>query len=145
MTLSTGELARRIEVNIETVRYYERRGLMPEPPRSGAGHRQYDRQHLRRLYFIRRAQALGFTLAEIETLLSLRAEPNAPNAKVKRQTKEKLDETRRRIRDLESIRDTLEELYAACDGEGTTSECPILDAIELPSEDAPDGSDGAFP
>lgn len=145
MTLSTGELAGRVDVNIETVRYYERRGLMPEPPRSGAGYRQYTRQHLRRLHFIRRAQALGFTLDEIETLLSLRAEPNAPNAEVKRQAKEKLDETRRRIRDLENIRDTLEELYAACDGEGTTSDCPILEAIELPGEGALGESDGAFP
>lgn len=138
MTLSTGELARRVDVNIETVRYYERRGLLPEPPRSGAGYREYDRQHLRRLHFIRRAQALGFTLAEIETLLSLRAEPGAPNAEVKRNTKEKLDETHTRIQDLKNIRDTLEDLYEACDGEGTTGECPILDAIELPDEEAPD-------
>ena len=138
--MTTSEVARRAQVNKQTVRYYERRGLLPEPPRNGAGHRQYDGGDVRRLHFIKRAQELGFSLDGIGELLSLRARPNAPNREVKRKTKAKLDETRSRLDDLERIEATLEELYEACDGEGTTSECPILDALEMPEQEASETS-----
>ena len=128
-TLSTGELADRAGVNKETLRYYERRSLLPEPPRNGVGHRRYGEEAVRRLRFINRAKQLGFSLGEIDILLSLRADPGASNHKVKRATEAKLEATRAKIRDLERIADTLEELAAACDGEGTTSECPILKAL----------------
>lgn len=133
-TLSTGELAEQADVNIETVRYYERRGLLPEPPRNGAGHRRYEWEHVHRLRFIRRAQQLGFSLEEIDELLSLRAEPDVPNLEVKRRTGAKIEEVAEKIRDLKRIKATLEELYDACDGEGTTSECPILHAMEAPKK-----------
>jgi Hg(II)-responsive transcriptional regulator len=133
--LTTSQLARRADVNKQTVRYYERRGLLPEPPRNGAGHRQYDGEAVRRLYFIKRAQELGFSLDAIDELLSLRARPDAANREVKRKTKAQLDETRARLADLRGIASTLEDLYEACDGEGTTSECPILDALAVPPED----------
>ena len=132
--MTTSELADRAEVNTQTVRYYERRGLLPEPPRNASGHRQYDMNALRRLAFIKRAQHLGFSLDDIDDLLSLRAHPDAPNREVKRKTKAKLQETRARLDDLRDIEGKLQELYEACDGEGTTSECPILDALEIPQE-----------
>ena len=135
--MKTGEVADRSGVSVQTVRYYERRGLLPEPPRDGHGHRNYDTDALRRLYFIKRAQELGFSLSGIGELLSLRAEPDAPNREVKRKTQEKLEETRARLEDLRGIESKLEELYAACDGEGTTSECPILDALEMPATAEP--------
>ena len=131
--MTTGEVADASGVSVQTVRYYERRGLLPEPPRDGNGHRNYDADAVRRLYFIKRAQELGFSLSDIDELLSLRAEPDAPNRKVKRKTKAKLQETQRRLEDLRGIESKLEELYEACDGEGTTSECPILDALEMPA------------
>ncbi len=135
MALRTGEIAEAAGVNVETVRYYERRGLIPEPPRDARGHRRYGGNDVRRLHFIKRAQKLGFSLDEVEVLLSLRARPDAPNAEVKAKTEAKIEATAAKIRDLQGIKATLEELSAACDGEGTTSECPILDALELPPKD----------
>lgn len=133
--MTTGEVADASDVSVQTVRYYERRDLLPEPPRDGNGHRNYEYEAVRRLYFIKRAQELGFSLDDIDELLSLRAEPDAPNREVKRKTQEKLQDTRRRLEDLRGIESKLEELYEACDGEGTTSECPILDALEMPASD----------
>lgn len=143
--MTTTEVARRAGVNKQTLRYYERRGLLPEPPRNEAGHRQYGYESLRRLRFIKRAQELGFSLDGIDELLSLRAQPDAPNREVKRKTKDKLDETRRRISDLQSVASKLEELYEACDGEGTTSECPILDALDMPGASAAGASETHVP
>jgi DNA-binding transcriptional MerR regulator len=130
--MTIGKVAKQAGVNVQTVRYYERRDLIPEPPRNDIGHRQHDDGAERRLYFIKRAQELGFSLDDIDELLSLRARPNAANREVKRKTKSKLEETASRLHDLRSIKDKLHELYEACDGEGTTSECSILDALEAP-------------
>ena len=132
-TLTTGEVAERANVNIQTVRYYERRGLLPEPPRSSGGFRQYSPEHVSRIRFIKRAQDLGFTLEEARELLELRVTPDADRADVRAVAEEKIDEVEAKIRDLQRIRDTLGDLVEACEGHGSTSECPILNAIEKPA------------
>ena len=129
-TLTTSEVAEQADVNVQTVRYYERRGLIPEPPRTSAGYRQYSPDHVARIRFIKRAQELGFTLEEANDLLQLRATPDADRADVRSVAQDKIDEVEAKIRDLQRIRDTLGKLVAACEGHGSTSECPILDALE---------------
>lgn len=131
--LTTSEVAEQADVNVQTVRYYERRGLIPEPPRTSAGYRQYGPDHVARIRFIKRAQELGFTLEEAHELLSLRAAPAADSGDVRRVAVDKIEEVRDKIRDLMRIEAKLEELVAACDGEGSTSDCPILHALEEPA------------
>jgi MerR family mercuric resistance operon transcriptional regulator len=129
-TLTTGEVADQANVNVQTVRYYERRGLIPEPPRSSGGFRQYSPDHVSRIRFIKRAQELGFTLEEANELLQLRVTPDADRADVRAVAQEKIEEVEEKIRDLRRIRDTLGHLVEACEGHGSTSECPILHAME---------------
>lgn len=132
-TLTTGEVAEQADVNVQTVRYYERRGLIPEPPRTSAGYRQYGPDHVARIRFIKRAQELGFTLEEAHSLLGLRAEPAADSSGVRRIATNKIEEVQAKIRDLRRIRAKLEELIAECDGERPTGDCPILHALEAPA------------
>ena len=129
--MTRGEVADKADVNPETLRYYERKGLIPKPPRSDGGFRLYDESYVDRLRFIQRAKDLGFTLAEIEDLLDLRVGEEATCRDVKAQAEDKLDEVETKIRDLKRIREALSTLAAACDGgQGPTSDCPILDAME---------------
>ena len=124
-----GKLAREAAVNVETVRYYERRGLLKQPRRT-AGWRRYDDEALRTLRFVKRAQELGFTLDEVESLLSMRASSSARTcSRVRAQAEAKLVDIDARIRDLMAIRLTLEELTRACPGDGPAGSCPILGAI----------------
>lgn len=129
-TLTTGEAADQAEVNVQTVRYYERRGLIPEPPRTSGGFRQYSPDHVARIRFIKRAQELGFTLEEAGELLQLRATPDADRADVRSVAQEKRDEVRRKIDDLQRMLATLDDLIDACEGHGSTDACPILHALE---------------
>jgi Cu(I)-responsive transcriptional regulator len=129
-TMRIGELAERAGVSVQAVRYYERRALLPEPPRSPSGYRKYSESHLDRLRFVKRGQELGFTLAEIEELLSLRADPHTTADQVKRQVEDKLRDLDRRVRDLEGIRKGLRHLAGQCEGgEGPTGDCPLLVAM----------------
>ena len=129
--MTRGEVAEKADVNPETLRYYEREGLIPKPPRSSGGFRLYDEHYVDRLRFIKRAQDLGFTLAEIKGLLGLRVDDGATCRDVQAQAEEKLDDVKEKIRDLQRIRDALTRLAAACEGDGgPTSDCPILDAME---------------
>jgi Hg(II)-responsive transcriptional regulator len=137
--LSTSTLAARAGVNLQTVRYYERRGLLPEPPRTAAGYRRYGPDALVRLRFIRRAQELGFSLDEIEELLALRVDPNASRADVRRRAEVRIADVRDRIRDLQRMLAVLEALHAACHGDGPAQDCPILHALEDPDEAARHG------
>lgn len=134
-TLKTGEVADRANVNIQTVRYYERRGLIPEPPRTSGGFRQYSPEHVSRIRFIKRAQELGFTLDETKDLLDLRATEGADRAEVRRAAEDKIEEVEKKIRDLDRIRNTLDALVEVCEGHGSTSDCPIIHALEEPMED----------
>jgi len=128
-TLSTGEIAERAGINVHTVRYYEERDLLPPVPRSAAGHRRFDDEHLAHIRFVKRAQDLGFTLEEIRELLSLRADPDAEED-LRRTTRSKIQEIEAKIEDLRRIRDTLATLEAACTSRGEADECRVLHALE---------------
>jgi Hg(II)-responsive transcriptional regulator len=133
-TLTIGELAREAGVNVQTVRYYERRGLLEEPPRRASGYREYPESDVARLGFIRRAQALGFTLTEIGDLLSLRVDPRTTSADVHRRVEEKLADVEAKLADLRRIRGALRELAASCKAHGPVGECPFLEALEAQDE-----------
>lgn len=128
-TLKTGDLAEAAGVNIHTVRYYESRGLLPKPPRTGSGYRMYGEEDVKRLRFIKRAQELGFTLEEIGELLGLRVVPGA-GAEVRSRTGGKIEEIDGKIRDLQRIRAKLVELSEACDHHGSSEACLVLHALE---------------
>ena len=128
--MKIGEFAKQAGVNVQTVRYYERRGLLPEPERRASGYRKYSTDCLQRLQFIRRAQELGFTLAEIGDLLALRLDPDTTADDVKHRAVAKLDDIEGRIRDLQQVRTALQHLAGECDGgAGPTGDCPLLAAM----------------
>ena len=127
MSYSIGKLARSVDIGIETIRYYERRGLIPEPPRAPSGYRRYPKEAADRLRFIRRAKRLGFTLNEIAELLSL--EQGGERAEVKTIAKGKLLEIDSRIDDLQSMRSALGDLVTQCSGRGSVNGCPIIEAL----------------
>ncbi|MEX2399593.1 MAG: MerR family DNA-binding protein [Rhodothermales bacterium] len=128
--MTRGEVAERSGVSRETVRYYERRGMIPEPPRTDGDYRIYDEKYVERIRFIKRAQELGFSLGEIEELLELRVDPDGDCGDVRSRATAKLVDVREKIDDLRRIEAALTSLADACSGEGPTSECPILEAIE---------------
>jgi len=129
-SLTIGRLARAVGVNLETVRYYERRGLLPKPPRSRSGYRLFPAEAKRRLRFIRRAQELGFSLGEIRELLSLRAAPAAKSADVRRRAQAKITDIEAKIRSLQSMKKALRELTQTCSGCGPVRDCPILESLD---------------
>ena len=128
-SLTIGRLARAVGVNLETVRYYERRGLLPKPPRSGSGYRLFPAEAKGRLRFIRRAQELGFSLGEIRELLSLRVAPTAKSADVRRRAQAKITDIEAKIRSLQSMKKALCELTQTCSGCGPVRDCPILESL----------------
>ncbi|WP_051362102.1 MerR family transcriptional regulator [Solimonas soli] len=131
-TLTIGRLAERAGVGIDTVRYYERAGLLPPPPRRASGYREYPADSVRRLRFIRRAKELGFTLTEIGELLELSG-PRGGTAAVKKAAQAKLALVEHKLAELQRVRDGLGLLIDACPGHGPLGDCPILRAL---SEDA---------
>lgn len=128
--LTIGRIAKLAEVNIETVRYYERRGLLPSPPRTESGYRVYDEQSVARLRFIKQAQALGFTLEEIGELLALRVDAETSCDEVRRRAERKTVAVAEKIRSLQAIQSALAELIAACAQGGPEGECPFLASLE---------------
>jgi len=132
--MTVGRVAKRAGVNVETLRYYERRRLLPIPPRSAGNYRLYSEETVRRLRFIKRAHDLGFTLEEIRELLALRAAPRARCATVRRQAEEKVKDIEEKMETLKGMRTALRQLIAACAGQGSVSECPILDALNQPAK-----------
>lgn len=125
-----GEIAREAGVGVETVRFYEQRGLIRQPPKpSTGGYRDYPSAAVRRIRFVRRAQQLGFSLAEIVELLELESADGAACVDVRRRAEIKLGEVTAKIGDLERIEGALEELIEACPGEGPVRRCSILEAI----------------
>ena len=129
--LTIGRIARLAEVGVDTIRFYERRGLLPEPVRTAAGYRLYSTDTVNRLHFIRRAKALGFSLEEITTLLDLQ-DNGGPKAKVKDITQRKLEGINAKIDDLERMRDVLNDLNKKCSGKGDVCGCPIIDVLSDP-------------
>jgi MerR family mercuric resistance operon transcriptional regulator len=122
-----GNVAEAAGVGVETVRYYERRGLVPQPARAEASFRRYGSGHVHRIRFIKRAQDLGFTLEEIESLLEL--EDGTDRHSIRRIASARLEETRRRIADLQRIEGALSHLLHECKAHARSSRCPIIAAI----------------
>jgi len=128
-----GELAERSGCHIETVRFYEKQGLLPAPPRTAGGHRAYGPQHLARLTFIRRSRELGFTLDQVRGLLALVDGGTCTCAEVRTITVGHLADIRRKIADLRRLEAVLDDLAARCTGD-EVPECPVIEAL---SRDAP--------
>lgn len=126
--LKIGEVSRLSGVAVETLRFYERQGLLSEPSRKASGYRQYSEDVVTRLQFIKRAKELGFSLTKIAELLALGADSSATCEEVRQLATEKIEEVAGKIDDLLRMKNALEELVAACD-ERTSSECPLLEAL----------------
>ena len=144
-TLSIGQLAQRAGVGVETVRYYEREGLLEEPPRRASGYRQYPEEAVKRLHFIKRAQKLGFSLKEINELLLLRVDGQTACEEVKQRTEAKIAEVERKLVELQRVRQALIQVAALCEGQGPDSPCPVLEALdqqELLDQTGPANTEG---
>lgn len=128
--LTIGQVSKRTGVGVETLRYYEREGLVEEPPRRASGYRQYPESVVQRVHFIKRAQQLGFSLKEIAELFALRVDPTTPARLVKQRATAKLADIECKIEDLLRVKRALERLTDLCTGQGPISACPILDALE---------------
>ncbi|HEB02276.1 MAG TPA: MerR family transcriptional regulator [Nitrospirae bacterium] len=129
--MTIGKVAGSAGVSIDTVRYYERQGLIPAPPRKESGYRLYTDETIKRILFIKNAQELGFSLKEISELLALRVESRRSCSEVMGLTRQKIDEVSRKIESLESIKAVLEKLKARCRARELTSPCPILESLEI--------------
>jgi MerR family copper efflux transcriptional regulator len=127
--LTIGQLAQRAGMAVGTIRYYERQGLIAEPPRRASGYRQYPVEAQRRLRFIRRAKKLGFSLREIAELLSLRTS-SQPCGEIREQIAGKISDLDLRVRELRRMKRALEELSRLCEESSPTDECPFLDLLE---------------
>lgn len=125
-----GEVAKQAGVSVEAIRFYESRALIPEPPRTASGYRQYPEETIQRVRFIQRAKELGFSLKDIHALLTLRKEPSTTCADIKAQALQKIAEMDKKTRDLARIRRALTALVTQCDANADLSECPILDALD---------------
>ena len=130
MTLKIGEVADRAGVNLQTIRYYEREGLLPEPPRLASGYRMFPQDAVRRVRFIKRAQELGFSLAEIKQLLALRIDQRRGSADVRTLAQGKIADIDQKIRTLQAMKRILKSLSDRCPGCGPTSDCPILESLD---------------
>ena len=128
--LTIGHLAREAGVNLETVRYYERQGLLAKPPRSASGYRLFPSDAARRLRFIRRARELGFSLKEIRELLSLRVSRRTTSADIRTRAEAKIVDIEAKIKSLESMEKTLRKLTRVCDGCSPVAQCPILECLD---------------
>jgi len=129
-----GRLSRLTEVNIETIRYYEKIGIMPSPPRNSSGYRVYSAPHLERLSFVRRSRELGFSQPEVRKLLTLVDEHKYTCAEVKEMTSRQLANVRIKIEDLRKLEQALANMVSECDG-GDIPECPIVDILSALPED----------
>jgi len=125
-----GQLSRLSGTGVETIRFYEREGLISEPPRRASGYRQYPIDTLSRLRFIRHAKALGFSLKDIKELLELRVAPGTTCGDIRKRAEVKITDVRAKLEMLRQIEQALVKLTAACRGRGPISDCPILDALE---------------
>ena len=127
--MTIGQVSKLTGVGVETIRFYERSGLIKTPERKSSGYRVYSEEIINRLRFIRRAKDLGFSLSEIESLLGLRVDSEVGCAQARQQALEKITEIEGKIQDLERIRIALTELISACDEPREGNECPILKAL----------------
>ena len=129
MSLTIGKLASAAGVNAQTIRYYERAGLVRAPKRTTGGYRQFGADELRRLLFIRRAQRVGFSLAEIRELLALRVHDPRSCAAVSRRVEAKITAAEEKIRELQQLLKSLNRIRASCAARKRTDDCPVLEAL----------------
>jgi len=132
--LTIGQLAGQTSVGVETIRFYERKGLIPEPPRTAAGYRQYSDESVKQVSFIRHAKELGFSLKEIQELLSLRASPGTQCADVRSKAEVKVGEIDQKIATLNNMKSALSKLIVQCSGSAPASACPIMEALDTEME-----------
>jgi MerR family mercuric resistance operon transcriptional regulator len=129
--LTIGKLAKCSDVGVETVRFYERKGLLRRPTKNLSGFRHYDPSDARRIRFIKRAQDLGFTLKEVKELIDLNANSKATCSDVRGKAEEKLAEVESKIKDLKRMKQSLKDLAEACgDGKQAVAQCRVLDCFE---------------
>lgn len=128
--LTRGQLAKKAGVNPETVRYYEKIGLLSKPLRTESGYRLFSEEDVKRIKFIKRAKELGFTLKEIKELLQLRFETEGECKEVREIAEVKLKDVEKKIEDLEKIKNILEDLINQCPSKGSVQNCPIISSIE---------------
>src|SRR5436305_373863 len=132
--LTIGRLAQEVGINLETVRFYERKGLLPKPPRSTSGYRLFPVDTARRLRFIKRAQELGFSLSEIRELLMLRLSSRTTSTEIRKRAEAKIADIEGKITSLDSMRKSLFKLARSCAGCAPLSECPILESLDREDE-----------
>ncbi len=128
--LTIGKVAEAAGVKIDTLRYYERQGIIPPPARTHSNYRVYSPETISRVRFVKRAQALGFSLEEIRDLLKLRAAQAGRCEEVRRQAEDKIRELDEKIRSLERMKGALQELVKACSGSGPVIDCPIIESLD---------------
>lgn len=128
--LTRGKLAKRSGVNTATVRYYEKRELLPAPPRSNAGYRMFSPESIGRIRFIKQFQEIGFSLNEIKELLELRVTPSATTVDVRKRAMEKIADIGEKLQRLKAMKKSLEILVNGCCEDVSASECPILDSLD---------------
>jgi len=128
--LTISRLARLGGVNLETIRYYEREGLLPRPPRTRSGYRIFPNEAARSLLFIKRAQRLGFSLTEIRELLTLRLRPGTNRDQIRARAEAKIADIEQKIKTLTAMKQSLAQLTTQCFGCGPFSECPILESLD---------------
>ena len=128
--MTIGNVSKQSGIGVETVRFYEKSGLINEPPRTKSGYRQYPPSTVVRIQFIKRAKELGFTLKEIKELLNLRLDPMTTCDDVRQVAEEKQENVQAKIQSLQGIEKALGELIGACAVGGPAGECPILEALE---------------
>jgi len=130
MNMKIGQVAEESGVNLQTIRYYERDGLLPAPPRLASGYRLYTEDTVRRVKFIKRAQELGFTLDEIGELLTLRVSEARSSAEVRSIAEAKITDIENKVRALQAMKKALVHLTDKCSGNGPATECPILESLD---------------
>jgi len=128
--LKIGQVAKQAGLTVEAIRYYEQRGIIPEPHRLDSGYRVYPESILTRLHFINRCKDLGFSLQEISELLSIQINPENSSALVKEQVENKITLVKEKISELQKLQDSLEQLSGLCCGDGSVSDCPIIDFLK---------------
>lgn len=129
--MTIGILAKKSDVTVETVKFYEKVGVLPKPQKPSSGFRTYPSEYVSRIHFIKRAQELGFTLREVKELLKLKVDKKATCGQVMKKTDEKILEVEKKIKDLKQMKKSLEQIRECCeDGTQTLTDCPILECFE---------------
>ena len=132
--ITTGELASRGGVNLATIRFYERRGLLPKPPRTASGYRVFPGESVQRIRFIKHAQSLGFSLEEVRELLGLWLDTHTKCSDVRQRAEQKITQIEDKIKALHAVKKALGGLVAVCSCRGTDEHCPLLETLQADNQ-----------